>query len=197
MENAFQIQWFPNFLNRDTINQLNQKFRDTVTNFSSCSLERKILTVWIRKFDSLEKENFDSFKRNFWQFGKGKIWQFEKENFTVWIRKFDSLEKENFDSLTRKILAVWKRKILTVRKQKFWQFEKGKFWQFAKGNFDSLEKEILTVWKGKFWQFEKENFDSFRDTSNFLGDSLRTTDPNPQKKNKFMITQKSTFISNS
>jgi superfamily I DNA and/or RNA helicase len=29
-----------------------------------------------------------------------------------------------------------------------------------KGNFDSLEREILTVWKEKFWQFGKGNFDS-------------------------------------
>jgi hypothetical protein len=39
---------------------------------------------------------------------------------------------------------------------------KGKFWQFEKGNFDSLEREILTVWKGKFWQFGKGNFDSLK-----------------------------------
>jgi hypothetical protein len=44
-----------------------------------------------------------------------------------------------------------------------WQLKKK-----IKRNFDSLEKEILTVWKGKFWQFGKgilwqfgkEKFDS-------------------------------------
>ncbi len=38
---------------------------------------------------------------------------------------------------------------------------KGKFWQFEKRNFDSLQRKILIVWKVKFWQFEKGNFDSF------------------------------------
>jgi hypothetical protein len=28
--------------------------------------------------------------------------------------------------------------------------------------FDSLKKEILTVWNGNFWQFEKGNFDSLK-----------------------------------
>ncbi len=37
-------------------------------------------------------------------------------------------------------------------------------------NFDSLEKEILTVWERKFWQFGKENFDSLK--SQFF-DSLK------------------------
>ncbi len=36
------------------------------------------------------------------------------------------------------------------------------FWQFRKENFDSLKREILTVWKGKFWQIEKGNFDSLK-----------------------------------
>jgi hypothetical protein len=31
-----------------------------------------------------------------------------------------------------------------------------KFCQFGKGNFDSLEKEILTVWKGNFDSLERK-----------------------------------------
>jgi hypothetical protein len=45
------------------------------------------------------------------------------------------------------------------------------FWQFRKRNFDSLEREILTVWKTKFWRFRKRNFDSL-EKQNF--DSLKS-----------------------
>jgi hypothetical protein len=69
--------------------------------------------------DFFEKENFDSLKRKFWQFGK--------ENFDSLKRKFWQFGKENFDSL----------------KRKFWQFGKENFDSLEKENFDSLEKEIL------------------------------------------------------
>jgi hypothetical protein len=43
------------------------------------------------------------------------------------------------------------------------------FWQFEKGNFDSLKREILTVWKGNFDSLKRKiltvwkgNFDSLK-----------------------------------
>jgi hypothetical protein len=53
-------------------------------------LERKILTVWKRKFWQFEKENFDSLEWKILTVWKGKFWQFGREIFdslkgyTVW-----------------------------------------------------------------------------------------------------------------
>jgi hypothetical protein len=90
----------------------------------------------------VEKENFDSLKKEILTVWKGKFWQFGKGILTVWKGKFWQFGKGNFDSLEREILTVWKRK----------------FWQFGKGNFDSLEKEILTVWKREILTVWKGNF---------------------------------------
>ncbi len=45
--------------------------------------------------------------------------------------------------------------------QTFWaSSKKGNFDSLERKLFDSLKRDILTVWKGKFWQFGKGNFDS-------------------------------------
>jgi hypothetical protein len=130
-----------------------------------------ILSPVIPKLFEFQCRNFAThqpafFCWNFWHFGKGKFWQFWKENFdslerkilTVWKGKFWQFGKEDFDSLERKILTVWK----------------GKFWQLGKEDFDSLERKILTVWKGKFWQF--------RESINVSRHSLRMTGMIPTNK---------------
>jgi hypothetical protein len=55
---------------------VSKHFRDTLTSFSSYSLERKFWQFWIGNFDSLEKEILTVWNRKFWQFGKGKFWLF-------------------------------------------------------------------------------------------------------------------------
>jgi hypothetical protein len=82
-----------------------------------------------KKIDSLEMGNFDSLERKILTVWKRKI-------LTVLKGKFDSFENQNFYSLKRKILTVWK--------EKFWQFG-WKFWQFEKDNFDSFRDTVKFI----------------------------------------------------